>query len=132
MTKNYDVSMTELEAPVPPPRYFRLQVRIDLKATEGDDRFVGDGTRLVSLSASGIGFVPTRSLPKGGILELEFGVQGPNVSVGVTTRAEVVRVIDDDFELYVGCRFIDFDPRAQEALLGVLQDILEQQNHDAA
>jgi hypothetical protein len=132
MTSDYDVSMDNIETPAPPPRYFRLQLRIDLRAVEGTGRVVADGSRLVSLSASGIGFVPTSALAKGASLNLEFDVRGPNVSVGVTTVAEVVRVIDDDFELYVGCRFVDFDERAQQALLGVLQDVREKQEEDNA
>ncbi len=132
MTSDYDISMDDIEAPTPPPRYFRLQMRIDLRAADATGRVVSDGHRLVSLSASGIGFVPTHPLAKGAALTLEFDVRGPNVSVGVTTIAEVVRVIDDDFELYVGCRFVDFDERAQQALLGVLQDVRDKQEEDNA
>ena len=132
MTSDYDVSMENIEAPAPPPRFFRLQMRIDLRAVDGTKRVVSDGSRLVSLSASGIGFVPTHALEKGAVLTLEFDVRGPNVSVGVTTSAEVVRVIDDDFELYVGCRFVEFDVRAQQALLGVLEDVRDKQEEDNA
>lgn len=132
MTSDYDVSMTDIEPPPPPPRHFRLQLPIDVKAVDATGRVVAKGTRLVSLSASGIGFVPSHPLAKGASLQLEFDVRGPNVGVGVTTVAEVVRVIDDDFELYVGCRFVDFDPRARDALLGVLEDVRRQQEEDGA
>jgi len=62
MTSDYDVSMENIEAPAPPPRYFRLQMRIDLRAVDATNRVVSNGSRLVSLSASGIGFVPTQAL----------------------------------------------------------------------
>ncbi len=132
MSDDYDVSMTDIEAPAPPPRHFRLQLRVHVKAVDEAGRVVADGSRLVSLSASGIGFVPSASVPDGARLELEFDLVGPNVSVAVTTSAEVVRVIDDDFELYIGCRFVGFDPRAQRALLGVLEDIRDAKSEAVA
>ena len=123
MTDPYDVSLTEITIPEPPPRFFRLQVRIDLRAADATNRIVANGSRLASLSASGLGFVPTHSLAKGATLQLEFDVVGPDATVRVEAIAEVVRVIDDDFELYVGCRFVDFDGRARDALLGVLESL---------
>ena len=131
MTNAYDISMTDIQIPERPKRYFRVQLRVDLRAADATQRVIANGTRLVSLSASGIGFVPTASVPKGAALQLEFEVQGPDVAVEVQTLAEVVRVIDDDFELYIGCRFIDFDPRAQQALLEVLEAIRDQDATDA-
>lgn len=132
MENEYDVSMDDIAIPERPVRYFRLQLRIDLRTVDATNRVVASGSRLVSLSASGIGFVPTQPLAKGARLQLEFDVKGPDVGIGVQTVAEVVRVIDDDFELYVGCRFVDMDPRAQQALLGVLEAVRDVQAENAA
>lgn len=109
--------------PEPLKRYFRLQVHVALQAAGGDGQQLSQGVRLVSLSASGIGFVPSRPVQVGERLQLEFDLREPGASCSTRTEAEVVRVVDDDFELYVGCRFVDFEPARREALLAALEAI---------
>ncbi len=132
MTDPYDVDTKDITIPERPPRYFRVQLRVALHAWDPDDRLVSSGLRLVSVSASGIGFVPTHALSQGDRLRMEFDLRDPGASVSVAVEAEVVRVVDDDFELYVGCRFVDFDQRKQQALLKALEAVRAQQAADAA
>ena len=76
--------------------------------------------------------MPTHALSQGDRLRMEFDLRDPGASVSVAVEAEVVRVVDDDFELYVGCRFVDFDQRKQQALLKALEAVRAQQAADAA
>lgn len=124
MTRDdYAPDTTSITLPEPRKRYRRLQVQVALEARDGDGSLVCQGVRLVSLSASGIGFVPTGTLQEGQRLRLDIDLREPGVSCSVQAEAMVVRVIDDDFELYVGCRFVDFEGGRQQALAAALEAV---------
>ncbi len=122
-TDEFAPDTASITLPEPAKRYFRMQLQVALRATDDDGRVFSRGVRVVSLSASGIGFVPNLPLEAGDRLQLEFDLREPGASCSVAVGARVVRVVDDDFELYVGCRFVEFEGRRQRALLDALEAI---------